>query len=82
MKIKELVAHLLEMDQELDVYTAKDAEGNGYNRVNYEPEVRFILEEDVGSHYLDSAYDPEDWKTEQEDGYIDEGEVPVEIAII
>jgi outer membrane lipoprotein-sorting protein len=34
MKVRELIAQLQTIDQELDVYKQKDDEGNGYSHVN------------------------------------------------
>ncbi len=41
MKVKDLVKHLLQLDQELEVYTAGDSEGNSYNSVYFEPTVMY-----------------------------------------
>lgn len=37
MLVKELIDHLLKLDPELPVYTAKDEEGNGYNDLFFAP---------------------------------------------
>lgn len=46
MLVKELIKELLEMDQELEVWTAKDPEGNGYNPLYYSPTVMYTYKDD------------------------------------
>jgi len=68
MKVKELIEHLQKLDQDLEVYTAKDAESNGYNSVYYEPGVlwaRGDKDYDIevcGEEDLESEYDEDERK--------------------
>ena len=52
MKLKDFLEHVnnevkLNPDLlELTIYTAKDAEGNGFNRLDYLPSIRYLQKED------------------------------------
>lgn len=59
MKVKTLIEHLSKLDPEMDVYTAKDAEGNGYNQVYFEPTVMLTPTNDE-KHYVDEVFNEED----------------------
>lgn len=61
MKVRELVASLLALDQELDVYTAADSEGNYYNQTYYEPTV-MVTPITESSHRIDEVFndDPDE----------------------
>lgn len=61
MLVKELIEHLQKLDPELEVYTAKDEEGNGYNQTYFAPseeyafidgrEIDVLHPDDVGTEY-------------------------------
>lgn len=76
MKVKDLVAHLLQLDQELDVYTAKDAEGNGYSQVYFEPTIMFTPTS-TNKHYVEEVFD----ETDIEDSGYDEDELSPIVVI-
>lgn len=82
MKVKELVESLLEIDQELEVYTAIDDEGNGYNHLHYHPGVFKVRKEDASDYRLDAIYTEEDLASEIEEGNIDEDDEFVDIVVI
>jgi len=82
MKVKELVESLLEIDQELEVYTAIDDEGNGYNHLHYHPGVFKARKDELEDHRLDSVYTEEDLASEIAEGYIDEDDEFVDIVVI
>lgn len=77
MKVRELVEHLLKLDQELEVYTAIDAEGNGYNSVYFEPSVSYAANINGRSREIEVFNDLE----EAEDGGYDEDDL-TQIVII
>jgi len=54
MKVKDLVKALQELDQELEVITAKDAEGNGYNSLYYLPSNVYCPE--LEESWIDTVY--------------------------
>lgn len=59
MNVRELIEHLSKLDPELEVYTAIDAEGNGYNSVHYTPGIMFTPIEDK-PYRLDEVFDEDD----------------------
>jgi hypothetical protein len=58
MKVSELIGHLQKFDPELEVWTAIDDEGNGFNSVRYDPEERYVPKED--SYRSDECHTLED----------------------
>lgn len=65
MTVAQLIEHLSKLKPELEVYTAIDEEGNGYNEVWFEPTVMLAMDEgrDVSIYNLDER----DWL--EEEGY-------------
>lgn len=61
MRVKELVEALLKLDQELEVYTAADSEGNYYNQTYYEPTV-MVTPISESSYRIDEVFndDPDE----------------------
>lgn len=60
MTVEELIGHLKELPQDLQVITAKDAEGNGYNVLYYVPSVVYV-DANEGKHgYIEAVYGDED----------------------
>lgn len=60
MKLKEYIEELekiVELEGDLEMYTASDPEGNSYNKVYYAPEVKLLPEDEVGNSRLDYIYD-------------------------
>lgn len=69
--IKELQS-ILETEGNLNMFTARDPEGNSYNRADYLPEIRLIPKGEEDSYcveYLYNQFDPEKQTIEE---YIDE----------
>ena len=70
MKLREYIKHLQELAEkhpealEMDVITAKDAEGNGYEAVYYEPSMGHYDGEDF------TASDSEDYDEDYENNAI------------
>jgi len=70
MKNRELIEHLQKLDPEMVVYTAIDAEGNGYNEVYFEPTVMVAVKTNHGVEIMnddedeldDSGYDESDFQ--------------------
>lgn len=46
MNVEELIEHLQKMPKDLNVYTAIDAEGNGYNETYFPPVIMWKLKEE------------------------------------
>jgi hypothetical protein len=68
LTVKRLIECLSQLDGDLEIYTAKDAEGNGYNPLYWEPGEEFALDTDYGVEIIhesdveDGTYDIEDLK--------------------
>jgi len=84
MKVRELIEKLHELDPELSVWTSRDEEGNGYNRVHFDPEVRYVHEDEIDDYEVDSLRTLEDLHEEIEDGSIEEEDIDsyVRVALI
>ncbi len=59
MNVRELIEHLSKLDPELEVYTAIDAEGNGYNSLYYTPGIMFAPKF-PNMYRLDEVFDEDD----------------------
>jgi len=69
MKLNELIKYLQEIEKtspNLECYTAIDDEGNGYNKVFYEPSIYFVDKEDIKSNIIETIYTKEELKEEGE----------------
>jgi hypothetical protein len=58
MTVEQLIEHLKKFDPYMEVWTAIDDEGNGFNTVRYEPEERMIPEDET--YYSEEAWEYED----------------------
>ena len=65
MKVKQLIKKLQKLPQNADVITSHDPEGNGYNLVHFDPEVRYILKDEA---WIEYAYDKDEMLDEVADG--------------
>lgn len=67
MTVNELIAQLQKLDGELQVYKAKDAEGNGYDPVCAVDSDCHIRTSEIGSYYVDTLPSWDDLMYEDED---------------
>lgn len=71
MKLKEYAKHLSDLAEQypdVEVYTSKDSEGNGYNRVVYMPDCDYFVEE--LKYYVEDVVHADD--REEQDEMLDE----------
>lgn len=67
MNVRELIEKLKLLDQDLEVYTAIDEEGNGYNSVYFDPTVMWARGERDADMEVSSEENFEDDYPDEED---------------
>ncbi|MGZ4851063.1 MAG: hypothetical protein ACXV2C_06770 [Candidatus Bathyarchaeia archaeon] len=69
MNVKELRELLTDYPDDMIIVVQADAEGNGYSPLAGAADVMYVAE----STWSGTAYEPEEYKSEIEEGYVEEG---------
>lgn len=69
LKVKELIAQLQQLDQEMLVYKSSDDEGNSYQGVRGADGDAHIDNSELSAYKIDSVYYTQDLEEMAEDGY-------------
>lgn len=77
MNVGELKEALNEFPDDLEIITARDEEGNGYNRLYYFPSIVYIRNNEDKHGYVDSVYSPDAVKNPDDEGFNDWDDVSV-----